>query len=307
LPKSFPQAELAAAAGATPVRWENVRGSGYGTNTAKWSVELDNGRRVFVKLALDELASSWLRDEWRVYGSLSRGFLPELVAWHDTGGTTFLAIEDLADAYWPPPWLPGHVSLVLETLDDVHAATPPRELPLLADLREALDGWPGVAADPEPFLSTGVCTREWLAAALPRLAQASSECELAGEALVHLDLRSDNLCIRAGRVLVIDWNHACVESRSRRRRVGAQPCSRGRARSVGARAGERRPCCPHRRVLRGSRRATGTRDRACGPRVPTQAGGSGAAVGRARAWIGGLLDGGGTLNKRRRKTYAAWT
>ena len=171
---------------------------------------MDDGRRVFVKLALDELASSWLRDEWRVYGSLSGGFLPELVAWHDTGGTTFLAIEDLADAYWPPPWLPGHVSLVLETLDDVHAATPPRELPLLADLREALDGWPTVAADPEPFLSTGVCSREWLAGALPLLAQASSECELAGEALVHLDLRSDNLCIRAGRVLVIDWNHACV-------------------------------------------------------------------------------------------------
>jgi hypothetical protein len=210
LPKSFPQAELAAATGATPVQWEPVRGSGYGTNTAKWSVELDDGRRVFVKLALDELASDWLRDERRVYGSLTAGFLPELVAWHDTGGTTFLAIEDLADAYWPPPWLPGHVSLVLETLDEVHAVTPPPELPFLADLREDLDGWPTVAADPEPFLSTGVCSREWLAVALPRLAQASSECELAGEALVHGDLRGDNLCIRDGRVVVIDWNHACT-------------------------------------------------------------------------------------------------
>jgi hypothetical protein len=210
LPKSFPRAELTAATGATPLRWESVRGSGYGTNTAKWSVELDDGRRVFVKLALDELASDWLRDEWRIYGSLSAGFLPEVVAWHDTGGTTFLAIEDLADAHWPPPWLPGQVSLVLETLDMVHATTPPCELPALADLREALDGWPIVAADPEPFLSTGVCSREWLAAALPRLAQASSECELAGEALVHLDLRSDNLCIRAGAALFVDWNHACI-------------------------------------------------------------------------------------------------
>jgi hypothetical protein len=210
LPKSFPQAELAAATGATPVRWENVRGSGYGTNTAKWTVELDNGRRVFIKLALDRLASDWLRGEWRVYRSLSAVFLPELVAWHDTGGTTFLVIEDLSAAYWPPPWLPGHVSLVLGTLDEVHAAMPPRTLPFLADLREALDGWPVVAADPEPFLSTGVCSREWLTAALPRLAQASSECELAGEALVHRDLRGDNLCIRDGTVLVIDWNHACI-------------------------------------------------------------------------------------------------
>jgi len=208
LPKSFPQAELAAATGATPVRWETVRGGGYGTNTAKWSVELDDGRRAFVKLALDELASRWLRNESRVYGSLSAAFLPELVAWYDTGGTTFLAIEDLADAHWPPPWLPGHVSLVLETLDEVHAATPPPGLPSLTDLREALDGWPVVAADPEPFLSTGVCSREWLAAALPSLTHASAECELEGEALLHLDVRSDNLCIRDGAVRFVDWNHA---------------------------------------------------------------------------------------------------
>jgi len=192
------------------VRWETVRGSGYGTNTAKWSVELDDGRRVFIKLALDELASGWLRDEWRVYGSLSASFLPEIVGWHDTGGTTFLALEDLADAHWPPPWLAGQISLVLETLDEVHAATPPPQLPALSDLREALDGWPAVAADPEPFLSTGVCSREWLAAALPRLAQAASKCELEGESLLHLDLRSDNLCIRQGAVLLVDWNHACT-------------------------------------------------------------------------------------------------
>jgi hypothetical protein len=210
LPKSFPQVEVAAATGAAPLRWESVRGSGYGTNTAKWSVELDDGRRVFVKLALDELASDWLRDEWRVYGSLSARFLPDVLAWHDTGGTTFLAIEDLADAHWPPPWSPGQVSLVLETLDEVHATTPPPDLASLADLREALDGWPIVAADPEPFLSTGVCSREWLAAALPRLAQASSECELEGEALLHLDLRSDNLCIRDRAVIFVDWNHACT-------------------------------------------------------------------------------------------------
>lgn len=193
------------------MRWESVRGSGYGTNTAKWSVEFDDGRRrVFVKLALDEHASDWLRDEWRVYGSLRASFLPEVVAWHDSGTTTFLAIEDLADAYWPPPWLAGQVSLVLETLDEMHMTTPPRELPALADLREALDGWPIVAADPEPFLSTGVCSRAWLAAALPRLAQASAECQLEGEALLHLDLRSDNLCIRDGAVLLVDWNHACT-------------------------------------------------------------------------------------------------
>ena len=62
------------------MRWKTVRGGGYGTNTVKWTVELDDGRHAFVKLALDELASRWLRNEWRVYGTLSGGFLPELVA-----------------------------------------------------------------------------------------------------------------------------------------------------------------------------------------------------------------------------------
>jgi hypothetical protein len=210
LPKSFPQAELAAATGSEPLRWEGVRGGGYGTNTAKWSVELDDGRRVFVKRALDELAAEWLRDEWRVYRSLEAGFLPQLVGWHDAAGLTFLAIDDLSQAHWPPPWLPGQVSLVLETLDKVHATEPPPGLPRLADLRDSIDGWPTVAADPEPLLSTGVCSREWLTGALPHLAGAAAESELAGEALVHLDLRSDNLCIRAGKVLLVDWNHACV-------------------------------------------------------------------------------------------------
>ena len=198
------------ATGAAPVRWESVRGSGYGTNTAKWSVELDDGRRVFIKLALDELASDWLRAEWRVYGSLSASFLPELVGWHDSDGTTLLAIEDLSDAHWPPPWLAGQVPLVLDTLDEVHATAPPPQLRALSDLREDLDGWPIVASNPEPFLSTGVCSRDWLAAALPRLARAASECELDGGALLHLDLRSDNLCIRERAVILVDWNHACT-------------------------------------------------------------------------------------------------
>jgi hypothetical protein len=209
LPKSFPRAEIAAAAGAAPSRWESVRGGGYGTNTAKWSVELDDGRRVFVKLALDDLAAGWLRDESRVYRSISASFLPQLVAWHDVGDKTLLLIEDLSDAHWPPPWSPDQIMCVLETLDAVHATAPPSELPLLESMRPGLDGWPTVAADPEPLLATGVCSRRWLARALPLLAQASSESELSGDALIHLDVRSDNLCIRDGDAVLVDWNVAC--------------------------------------------------------------------------------------------------
>jgi hypothetical protein len=165
---------------------------------------------VFVKLALDDLAAGWLRDEWRVYEFVDASFMATPIAWHDAGGTTFLAIEDLSDAYWPPPWSPAQVALVLETLGQVHATAPPPQLPSLESLRDVLDGWRSVAADPEAFLSTGVCSPGWLGSALPALAEASAGCELAGEALVQLDVRSDNLCIRDDRVVLVDWNLAAV-------------------------------------------------------------------------------------------------
>jgi len=101
LPKSFPKAELAAAVGASPARWKSVRGGGYGTNTSKWSVDLDDGRRVFVKLALDEVAAGWLRSEANVYGAVSTSFVPAFVAWHDANDDTFLVLEDLTAARRP--------------------------------------------------------------------------------------------------------------------------------------------------------------------------------------------------------------
>jgi hypothetical protein len=64
--KSFPVAELTRALGAAPVHHESVGGGGYGRNTARWRIELDDGRRAFVKLALDDVAAGWLRDEHRV-------------------------------------------------------------------------------------------------------------------------------------------------------------------------------------------------------------------------------------------------
>ena len=208
--KTFPAAELAAAVGAAPVRRTAVRGAGYGTNTAKWRVELDDRRRVFVKLALDDLAAGWLRDEAHVYTAGPAPFLPAFVAWHDEAGQTLLVIEDLADAYWPPPWSPEQISAVLATLDLLHATNPPANLPSLEEARSRLEGWPDVAADPGPLLSTGLCSPEWLATALPALATASQECVLAGNAFLHLDVRSDNLCFHGKRVLLVDWNLACV-------------------------------------------------------------------------------------------------
>jgi aminoglycoside phosphotransferase (APT) family kinase protein len=42
------------------------------------------------------------------------------------------------------------------------------------------------------------------------LIAASAEAPIAGDSLIHLDIRSDNLCFRDDRALVVDWNHATV-------------------------------------------------------------------------------------------------
>jgi Ser/Thr protein kinase RdoA (MazF antagonist) len=121
-----------------------------------------------------------------------------------------LVLEDLGDARWPPPWRSGDVDAVLAVLEVVAATTPPAGVPELEELRERLNGWNLVAEDPEPLLSTGLCARDWLDSALPALREAAAGCDLSGEALVHLDVRSDNLCFRDDRVLLVDWNLACV-------------------------------------------------------------------------------------------------
>jgi hypothetical protein len=209
LRRTFPAAEVEALAGSGPSRWQNVVGGGYGTNTARWSVNLADGRRVFVKMALDELAAEWLRDEHRVYAALTQPYMPQFVGWHDAE-RTLLVLEDLSDANWPPPWSDDRIHAVLETLDEVHATRAPADAPKLEDIRAQLEGWKPIAADPGPFLSTGVCSEAWLEAALPALMQASETCELAGDCFVHLDVRSDNVCFREGQTILVDWNHAHV-------------------------------------------------------------------------------------------------
>jgi hypothetical protein len=209
-PKSFPAAEVELAVGARPRRWEPVAGGGYGLNSSGWRVELEDGASAFVKVALDEDAADWIRDEIRVYTSVRASFLPTLLGRHD-GAVTLLALEDLSEAYWPPPWRAGDVDAVLATLDAVAATRPPVGLlPPLEDERPRWNGWNAVTEDPEPFLSTGLASRAWLRQALPVLREAGETCELGGESLLHLDVRSDNLCFKGGTVLLVDWNLACV-------------------------------------------------------------------------------------------------
>jgi hypothetical protein len=69
-----------------------------------------------------------------------------------------------------------------------------------------VDGWAEIERDPVPFLSLGLCSVEWLDRALPVLRTAAESAPVEGDALIHLDVRSDNICLAARGAVLVDWN-----------------------------------------------------------------------------------------------------
>lgn len=194
-----------------PVGFGPVTTAGH-TPARRWVVTLEDGRRAFVKVATDELTASWLRDEHLLY-SLLRGapFMPHYVGWYDDKRLPVLAIEDLSEAAWAPPWTSERVEAVLACLAEIAGTPAPDGLPLADDDHLGVqDGWREIEGEPQAFLALGLCSAPWLERALPVLREAAESASLGGEALLHFDVRSDNVCFRAGRAVLVDWNWACV-------------------------------------------------------------------------------------------------
>lgn len=174
-------------------------------------LELADGTFVFAKVATTEPTANWLRREVVVYEALgSQPFLAEFRGWGDHPDQPFLLLEDLSEAHWPPPWTSARIDSVLAALAAVRIAPLPPNTPPLEAERPVLTRWAELAAAPEPFLSLGLCSAAWLEHALPSLLTAESQLALSGESLVHLDIRSDNLCFVGERAVMVDWNWSCV-------------------------------------------------------------------------------------------------
>jgi hypothetical protein len=196
-PTMFRPAAADRGGSATAARWIVAEGAAGGRH-----------RSAFVKIGATSLTAAWTRVEARIYATLHGWFMAEMLGFDDDGDRPALALEDLSAATWPPPWTETSIDAVVEALSAIHETAPPPHV-----LRREFDGgaeWRVVEADPRPFLGTGICSSDWLIDALPVLIAAASTAPLAGDALVHLDIRSDNLCFRAGRAVVLDWNHATL-------------------------------------------------------------------------------------------------
>jgi hypothetical protein len=207
---SFPLSPVADAVGTTPVAWTEVPTRGYARSSGHWRVSFADGSSAFVKQALTPVAAGWLRTERLIYEAVHQPFMPMFLGAYDDGDSMLIVLEDLTDAEWPPPWSRDSVDTVLAALDALHRTEPPQGIETLDAIRAEIVGWPEIADDPEPLLSTRLCTAAWLERALPALVKASTDARLDGTQLLHFDVRSDNLCLRSAQALLFDWNLARV-------------------------------------------------------------------------------------------------
>ncbi len=195
------------ATGSSPTVYRR-EGGGY-SSADRFVVELADGRTVFVKSAEAENMAAWLRREHEVYAGLEGSFIARLEGWDDDGVRPVLVIEDLSAAHWAPDWNHERIDAVRSALAELAAAEPPPNTRSVTEsLAELFGRWQVVEQDPAPFLSLGLRDAGWLDRNLDRIVRAAEAAPVAGSSLCHLDVRSDNLCFRDGRAVLVDWNWA---------------------------------------------------------------------------------------------------
>lgn len=168
------------------------------------------GTRAFVKAAreTDEAESARLhRTEARVTAALDPGLpVPRLLWTHDDGDWVVVAYEAV-DGHTPTtPWDPAELTTVLDTVAQLGAvdATSLGLPDAATDVGALFTGWENLRDDPDPSLAD---VAPWAVDRLDELAglagRAAAAC--AGDALVHGDLRADNLLVTDDGVVVVDW------------------------------------------------------------------------------------------------------
>jgi hypothetical protein len=174
---------------------------------------LAGGGRVFVKAvstAQNPATPALYRREIEVHDWLpAHPAVPALLGTYDDGDWVALVFEHV-DAGTPAlPWVRAELDAVLHAVLSVQrAASPvPGSVQRVEDqYAETFTGWRQIVASPPDGLD------EWSLAHAARIAdiEAGWAAAAAGDALLHTDLRADNVLVRDGRAWVVDWPWACA-------------------------------------------------------------------------------------------------
>ena len=174
-------------------------------------VILDDRRRAFVKAVGPEPnpdSPGFHRQEVTVMSALpAKAPAPRLLGAVDEGegGWVALALEDLDARHPAEPWRADELDRVVRAADAlVEALTPsPLETPQVGRTLESMNGW-RLVDEPEGL-------DDWSWQHLAELVELEARVAgVAGETLLHFDIRADNLLLTDDEVYFVDWPHAQV-------------------------------------------------------------------------------------------------
>jgi len=208
------RADIEAIIGGGAVVTAISQSGGFSPGTADRVVTAD-GRRAFVKAVStiqNEQTPSLHRAEAHVVDQLPpNSYVPALLGIYDNSVWVGLVFDDL-DGHTPAvPWNAAELQAGMTALQQMAVAFTPSPVPDLPSVTgfyaTVFAGWERIRTEPPADLDPWA--RDCLEG-LCRLADRGLTC-LAGDSLLHTDIRADNLLIRTdGTVAVVDWPLACT-------------------------------------------------------------------------------------------------
>ena len=208
-------------------RWAGSRVASTTTQPSGFSpgvaarVRLADGRGMFVKAIgpwPNAESPAMHRREGRIVSALPPNVPVPRLRWsHDEGegGWVLLVFEQVDGRHPAQPWRLAELDRVLEGLAQLAERLSPSPLSV-QDVGSASEivatricGWQHLCgAAPEELLQLDTWSRQHLDRLADLEAQAPSA--VAGDTLLHFDVRADNVLLESERVWFFDWPHACV-------------------------------------------------------------------------------------------------
>jgi len=182
-------------------------------------LRLADGRRVFAKAIGPKPnpdSTAFHRREARVVAALPPDApVPRLLWSYDEDGWVVLVFEEIAGRHPVQPWRMDELHHVLDAMAELAAQFTPSPLsqPTVPSASERIDadicGWRQLSG-PQAHLAPGLDA--WSRRHLDALAEieTTAGAAVAGDTLLHFDIRADNLLLTPDRVWFVDWPHACV-------------------------------------------------------------------------------------------------